>query len=163
MTILFAFLAAQAAAAMPVPAPHPVPALPCTTDAALPPALAFWTQPGTGADLKLFRPLVLTTAAPGAPAPAKPGRVAGIGFTVAEAGAYTVALGGPGWIDVVPGVGGKPLESIAHGHGPDCTTIRKLVTFRLVPGAYRLQLSGLAAASIKVALVPGSPTPAAAK
>ena len=60
----------------------------------------------------------------------------------------------PGWIDVLPGAeGGEALKSVAHGHGPDCSTIRKIVRFQLPPGSYRAVVSGLLQAKAKLMLV----------
>jgi hypothetical protein len=33
------------------------------------------------------------------------------------------------------------VKSTAHGHGPNCTGIRKMVDYRLTPGPYILQIS----------------------
>lgn len=69
-------------------------------------------------------------------------------FTVETEGAYTVALGSAAWIDVV--VGGKSLEPVSFGHGPECTTIRKVVTFTLKPGAHLLQVAGNGAENVNL-------------
>lgn len=61
-------------------------------------------------------------------------------FTVAQAGEYRIALGGRAWVDVVRS--GVAQASVAHGHGPACSGIRKMVDFGLQPGRYLLQLSG---------------------
>ncbi|GFE74988.1 hypothetical protein [Novosphingobium sp. TCA1] len=82
--------------------------------------------------------------------PEKPGSSSSFGglytFTVAEAGSYRVALGAAAWVDVVKAgatVGkGSVMTSTAHGHGPDCSGIRKMVDFTLKPGTYLLQISG---------------------
>lgn len=75
--------------------------------------------------------------------PAAPGKTGGNGglaeVTIEEAGNYRVALGAPAWIDLVGD--GKALTSIAHGHGPKCSTIRKMVDFTLKPGRYTLTIS----------------------
>lgn len=60
-------------------------------------------------------------------------------FTIAQTGTYRVALGSGAWIDVVKD--GKAIESTAHGHGPDCSTVRKMVDFPLTPGSYTLQIA----------------------
>lgn len=57
-----------------------------------------------------------------------------------RAGTYRVAIGGGAWIDVVRD--GKALESIAHGHGPACSGIGKMVSFALVPGNYLVTIDG---------------------
>jgi len=84
--------------------------------------------------------------------PAKPGGVAShgglVGFSVTEAGTYRVALGSGAWIDVVRG--GKAAASTAHGHGPACSGVRKMVDFPLTPGRYILQIAGNGTPSIAV-------------
>lgn len=76
--------------------------------------------------------------------PEKPGGFVSHGgivsFTVERAGLYRVALGSGAWIDVVQG--GKAVSSAAHGHGPSCSGIRKMVDFQLSPGRYLLQIAG---------------------
>ena len=62
-------------------------------------------------------------------------------LTVDKAGTYSIALSEGAWIDVAPAAG-KVLTSVAHGHGPACTTIHKVVDFALQPGAYLIQVSG---------------------
>ena len=59
---------------------------------------------------------------------------------------YRVALGGKAWIDVVRG--GAAVASVAHGHGPACTGVTKMVEFILAPGTYTVQLSGSEADSL---------------
>lgn len=75
--------------------------------------------------------------------PEKPGGSVSYGgifaFDVAVAGRYRVALGSGAWIDLVRD--GAALVSVAHGHGPDCTGIRKMVDFDLTPGRYILQVA----------------------
>lgn len=76
-------------------------------------------------------------------------------FDVAEAGTYRVALGGPAWIEVVRG--DKPVRSVGHGHGPECSGIRKIVDFPLTPGRYLLQLSASEAPEVTVMIAAASP------
>ncbi len=75
--------------------------------------------------------------------PEKPGGSVSYGglfaFTVTEPGTYRVALGAGAWIDVAKD--GKPVTSTAHGHGPDCSGIRKMVDFPLERGRYVLQIA----------------------
>ena len=73
-------------------------------------------------------------------------------FRIDTAGTYGIALDQGGWIDVSP-VGGAPLVSVKHGHGPECSTIRKIVRFDLRPGAYVLTVTRLAKPVAKVMLV----------
>lgn len=82
---------------------------------------------------------------------------------IEKAGRYGIALDQPGWIDIAPIEGnppgsvadGKPLASVQHGHGPACSTIRKIVRFDLQPGLYRLTLAKLTKPQAKVMLVTG--------
>lgn len=63
-----------------------------------------------------------------------------LAFDVPSGGRYRVALGAVAWIDLVRD--GKALASVAHGHGPACSGIRKMVDFDLTPGRYVMQVSG---------------------
>ncbi|MEH3106471.1 MAG: homogentisate 1,2-dioxygenase [Sphingomonas fennica] len=82
--------------------------------------------------------------------PEKPGGSVSRGglfaFTVGEAGRYRVALGSGAWIDVL--AGSAPVPSVAHGHGPDCSGVRKMVDFDLRPGRYVLQVAGNGGATL---------------
>jgi hypothetical protein len=73
------------------------------------------------------------------------------GLTVKEAGTYGVALGAGAWVDVLKD--GKPLQSGAFGHGPECSTIRKIVNFDLTPGEYVVQISANADAELAMMVV----------
>lgn len=144
--IIAALLLAQASAA------------PCPTiDAQLPPALAGWTSPTTALTpgeaitlepvdkaLVLLRDIKL---------PDKPGKIALTSFTITKAGIYGLALDQRAWIDVYPATGADPLVSVAHGHGPDCSSIRKIVRFTLKPGRYRALVSGIEKPAAKLMLV----------
>ncbi len=127
-------------------------------DAALPASLTGWTAPGDEFTPGKAVSLDTVDAATlkGVPAGTKPGKAATIAFRITTAGTYGVALDQPGWIDVLPGAaGGTALTSVAHGHGPECSTIRKIVRFKLDPGPYRLYVTGLAQPKAKVMLVSG--------
>lgn len=129
----------------------------CTaTDANLPAPLAGWTAPGEAFAVGKAVSVQAGDAAKltGVPAGAKPGGAAMIGFKVDNAGRYGIALDQGGWIDVVPGAsGGAALKSTVHGHGPQCSTIRKIVRFDLQPGLYRVYLTGLKNPSARLMLV----------
>lgn len=75
--------------------------------------------------------------------PVTPGKTGGNGglaeVTIEEAGNYRVALSTPAWVDLV--ADGKALTSTAHGHGPKCTSIRKVVDFALTPGRHTVMIS----------------------
>lgn len=87
--------------------------------------------------------------------PGGPGSYGGLfAFTVDQPGTYRVALGSGGWVDVVQG--DRVIPSSAHGHGPECSGVRKMVDFSLRPGRYTLQIvaSGQAALPLMVARLP---------
>lgn len=126
------------------------------TDAALPANLSGWTAPVAefGANKAVMLQAGELAKLTDVPAGTKPGGAAVIGFKIERAGRYGVALDQRGWIDVVPGAsGGEALKSVLHGHGPQCSTIRKIVRFDLKPGVYRLYLTGLDKPAAKVMLV----------
>lgn len=125
---------------------------------ALPEALAGWAKrsplpaaktlsgsararlvPGEAVDAAL----IATPMVDYATRPEKPGGSVSYGglfsFTIKEDGMYRVALGSGAWIDII--ADGKPVTSSAHGHGPDCSGIRKMVDFPLAPGDYVLQIA----------------------
>lgn len=129
-----------------------------TSPAPLPPELAPWPSriPAqaardknglTRATLVIGQPvdatLVSTPDVRYVARPEKPGGSVSYGglfaFTVGEAGNYRVALGSAAWVDVLTGE--RPVTSSAHGHGPQCSGIRKMVDFPLRPGRYVLQIS----------------------
>ena len=81
-------------------------------------------------------------AAPGVGAPVALAMAEGAAsrsVRIAEAGKYGVAADSKVWIDLV--ANGKPLTSVGHGHGPDCSGIRKVVWFNLAAGEYELALT----------------------
>lgn len=126
------------------------------TDTRLAANLSGWAAPATALGVNQAVTLDVGDVAKlsGVPAGAKPGGAVMIGFRVETAGSYGVALDQRGWIDVVPGVaGGEALKSSVHGHGPKCSTIRKIVRFDLKPGVYRLYVTGLEKPSARVMLV----------
>lgn len=90
--------------------------------------------------------------------PEKPGGSVSYGGLVLidarEAGTYRVALDSAAWIDLVRD--GQTVTSTAHGHGPPCTGIRKMVDFLLTPGSYTMQIAanGQPQLTVLVARVP---------
>jgi hypothetical protein len=144
-----------------------------SSDLGLPPSLAAWTAktdvvsatgpPGLGtAQLRVGQAVRATlhgTREVSYPVqPAKPGGSVAygglFGFSVERAGTYRVALSSAAWVDVVRD--GQAVASIAHGHGPDCSTIRKMVDYPLQPGVYVLQISANADPQAAV-MVTGAP------
>lgn len=59
-----------------------------------------------------------------------------------------IALSGPAWVDVVTGA--TPIASVDHGHGPDCSGIRKIVWFDLPAGRHLVQVAGAKDRSIRI-------------
>ncbi|MDZ7895202.1 MAG: hypothetical protein U5M50_09755 [Sphingobium sp.] len=108
--------------------------------------------PGVSARLTLKANAALQLAAP----PGKPATTDSFGgmmrFHVDRAGTWQVALGGPAWLDIVQD--GVVAPSVAHGHGPDCTGIRKIVSYTLQPGDYVLQLVGSGTPEMTALLLP---------
>lgn len=153
--MLLALLLAQAAPAAPA-----CPAAP----ASLPPEYAGWSAGGSlaagagsaGAPvLAIGRGARVTLPAGDAFAPAapltRPAAHAGLlAFEVASAGRYRVAMSAGLWVDVV--ANHSTRDTAGHGHGPDCTALKKWVEWELTPGRYLLQLSG-EPASVQVELV----------
>ena len=150
------------------PAPEPAPAPNCPADAQpIPTPLAAWNDeageagaadaagaarqpltPGTPVTLALM-PTDRVTMAVTPGRAAQPGRHAGLAaITVPTAGTYRFALGAGAWIDVVRD--GRAVTSAAHGHGPACSGIRKIVDFALTPGLYVVQISDSPVASVRL-------------
>ena len=153
--MLLAMLLALAApqAAEPVHADEACPAAP----APLPAGMEGWGWPTSiraGASAARPAPLAIGSAVTAtliptprlayAVRPEKPGGSVSSGglfaFEVPAAGRYRVALGSAAWIDVLSG--STPAMSVAHGRGPACSTVRKMVDFDLKPGRYLLQVAG---------------------
>ncbi|WP_068091728.1 hypothetical protein [Novosphingobium rosa] len=147
-----------------MPAAAPV----CTGPVTPTGALAPWVSPApltAGADgahaalLKLGQAaqiaLLPTPAVTYPLQPEKPGGSVSHGgvmaLEVAQAGNYRIALSSGAWLDVVGADGAQ--RSVAHGHGPDCSGIRKMVDFALKPGRYTVQVSANGADTIRVLAV----------
>lgn len=69
-----------------------------------------------------------------------------IPIAVEKPGRLVVALDAGAWIDMVRD--GARVKSIAHGHGPACSGIRKMVEFDVTQGRYLLQIVNAPTASI---------------
>ncbi|WCT78853.1 hypothetical protein [Novosphingobium humi] len=89
--------------------------------------------------------------------PEKPGGSVSYGgiliLDITAKGAYRIALSSAAWLDVIGKDGA--LRSTAHGHGPDCTGIRKVVTFALEPGRYTIQIAASGADDVTVMALSG--------
>ena len=69
-----------------------------------------------------------------------------IPIEVKKAGRLIVALDAGAWIDLVRD--GAVVKSVAHGHGPACSGIRKMIEYDVAPGRYQLQFVYAPTASI---------------
>jgi hypothetical protein len=69
-------------------------------------------------------------------------------------GRYTINLSAAGWIDVVQD--GKFLRSVTSSGVRGCEGIRKSVKFEIPPKPFTIQISGVEADSISLAIVPAS-------
>ena len=141
--ILAALLLVQAA---------PVCAVP---DQGLPAAFAHWADAPTATLAADGAPVSVAAVPLPADQAKRPGKGATLSFTIAKAGHYRLALDQKAWIDVQADKAAAPLESVGHGHGPDCSSIAKFVTFDLAPGHYTIALSGVMQDRVKVMLISG--------
>lgn len=168
MRLILIALAAGLAAAPGLAQQSAAPAPACATmDAKLPADLADWNGKATlasatgAADIakalmtpgKGYQAALLQTPKISYPVqPEKPGGSVSHGglfeFTVETAGAYTIALGTAAWIDVIEN--GKAVTPTTFGHGPECTSIRKMVIFPLQPGKHVLQVSANADPTLRI-------------
>jgi hypothetical protein len=71
---------------------------------------------------------------------------------VPKAGTYLIGLSSGAWLDAIQD--GKNLKTIAFSGATDCDGIRKVVKFELHAEPLLLQISGVAADSIIVAIMP---------
>lgn len=71
---------------------------------------------------------------------------------VGNAGAYTVALSTPAWIDAVQGEHG--LKPSGFSGATNCEGVRKLVRYQLSAGELLLQISGVSSETIALAILP---------
>ncbi len=71
---------------------------------------------------------------------------------LAVAGTYQVTLSDDAWIDVIQD--GREVRSTAFSAARDCPNVRKSVRFPLAAGQAVVQISGAAADSIKIDLLP---------
>lgn len=156
MTILAALLLA----AMPLAAADPACAAPTPLDE----PWTSWSQSGqvqagtqvNGAPaLILGKPTVaaltpaayLQYAAPPAKA-AKEGKGGLFTLALRQSARVGIALSAAAWVDIVSGK--TVLASVDHGHGPDCSGIRKIVWFDLPAGRHVVQIAGARDDSIRI-------------
>ncbi len=114
---------------------------PCTKrDTALPRTLSGWTRSGAGLDTR--HAVTLT---------ARRGTTATI-VRIRKAGLFGIAADADGWIDIAP-TRGKRLALDSEPRAPACSTIKKIVRFRLRPGSYRVSVTKLKAERVRLMLV----------
>jgi hypothetical protein len=164
--VLLLLVPAAAAAQAAAPAAAPVPTC-AAMDRNLPAGLGGWAgrTPLTAAAVSADLPKAALKIGQGVDAklpptpqvkfelrPEKPGGTVSNGgmfsLDIGQAGTYQVVLSTGAWIDLVRD--GKALVSTAHGHGPDCSTMRKLVSFPLQPGRHLIQISANAGPALAI-------------
>lgn len=110
-------------------------------DAQLPERLAGWTRTGRGLDTG--HAVTLDTG--------RDGRLAA-SIRIRKAGTFGVAIDREGWVDIAPRRG-RALRMVAESRGPRCSTIRKIVRYKLRPGTYRVTVNQLKATRARLMLV----------
>jgi hypothetical protein len=114
---------------------------PCRVlDARLPRPLAGWTRSGAGLDTG--HAVIL---------PVRRGQ-ASTSVRIRRAGSFGIAVDQPGWIDISR-QRGRPLAMTSEARGPICSTVRKIVRYRLSPGVYRVTVARLRADRARLMLV----------
>lgn len=117
---------------------------PCRTlDTALPRPFAGWTRPGRTLDTG--NALVLAV---------KRGGAVSTTVRIRKPGIFGIAADQNGWIDLYRGPG-KALPMASESRGPACSTIRKIVRYRLRPGTYRVEVRQLTTNRVRLMLVAG--------
>jgi hypothetical protein len=111
--------------------------------------------PSTGITLGLSVPTKAKLPSPPERAP-KEGTFAGFATfkNALPPGRYTINLSAAGWVDVVQD--GRFLRSVTSSGVRDCEGIRKSVKFEIPPKPFVLQISGVEASSISLAIVPAT-------
>lgn len=115
------------------------PAACAAIDQSLPANLTAWRTPAAAG----------ATVAPGQAvtyAPSTP-----LILVITEAGTYGVAIDQAAWVDVARD--GAALHSNGNGHGPACSSIRKIVDFQLQPGRYTITLNRTQTPTVRLLVV----------
>jgi hypothetical protein len=81
-------------------------------------------------------------------APANFGAI--LSIDIDEPGRYHVALGAPGWVELVRD--GAAVASVEHKHGEPGSGIAKIVDFDLPAGHYKVLLSGMKAGEVSISI-----------
>jgi hypothetical protein len=113
----------------------------CTAlDTRLPRPLYGWTRDGKGLDTGHAVTL-----------PARKGAIEAR-ITIRKAGIVGIAIDQDGWIDAFPAKGTKALNMASERKGPRCSTIHKILYYRMRPGTYRVTVNRLKGARAKLML-----------
>ncbi|WP_256731500.1 hypothetical protein [Sphingomonas sp. dw_22] len=119
-------------------------AAPCRIyDTALPRPLAGWMR--LGRTLDTGRAVTLAAGRD---------KAAATNVRIRKAGVFGIAVDQDGWVDLYQGRG-KALKMASESRGPACSTIRKVIRYRLKPGTYRVEVRQLQAPRVKLMLVAG--------
>lgn len=113
----------------------------CHPDARLPRDLTGWTRKGTTLDTG--HTVTLKAGKGGAET-----RV-----TIRKAGVFGIAVDQQAWVDVYPARAGKAFDMASESKGPACSTVRKIVRYRLRPGTYRVAVTKVSGKDVKLMLV----------
>lgn len=92
--------------------------------------------------------LAFPVAPPRPHAPANYGAI--LSVDIDEPGRYHVAIGAPGWIDMIRD--GTPLTPTGDRPGAAGSGVAKILDYDLVIGRYTLTLSGMTAGAVSVAI-----------
>lgn len=111
------------------------------TDVDLPRDLAGWTQDGATLDTRHSTRL---DAGHGS---------AETRMTIHKAGTFAIAVDQQAWVDIFPERAGKALHMASESKGPACSSIRKIVRYRLDAGTYRVAVTKVGEKRVKLMLV----------
>lgn len=115
---------------------------PCRThDTQLPRNLAGWTRAAAGLDTGHATLL-----------PAGRDHRVETQVTIRRAGLFGVAVDSDAWVDLYR-ARGKALAMASETRGPRCSTIRKIIRYRLRPGTYRVTVEKIPGARTRLMLV----------
>ncbi|MEN2710115.1 hypothetical protein ACQKOH_20045 [Sphingomonas sp. NPDC092331] len=103
-----------------------------TLDTRLPRSLAGWTRDGRGLDTGHAVTL-----------PVRGGSGVETRVTIRKAGTVGIAIDRAGWIDAFAAGSPRALRMASERRGPRCSTIHKILYYRMRPGTYRVTVNRL--------------------
>lgn len=168
-TALVLASAAQAQSPVQAPAPGWTPTTECPAMTAAPANFAGWEKPApidAGLGGTAATPLALSSAAQvtlvkqgnvtlhgGAKPDGSFDPFGGVlAIDIASPGVYQVAVSADAWVDIVGG--NAVLQPSGDRKGPNCTSIAKILDYKLDAGRYLLEISGARAATLAVMIAP---------